>query len=101
MDIPSSHEGVVKEIKVNVGDQVAKDSILLMVEATANAAEEPIKPGPAEEETPKTEAPAVAPTPVTPVGDNDVESQVVVLGSGPGGYTAAFRAAEQLFAQLT
>ncbi len=94
MDIPSSHEGVVKEIKVNVGDQVAKDSILLMVEATANAAEEPIKPGPAEEETPKTEAPAVAPTPVTPVGDNDVESQVVVLGSGPGGYTAAFRAAD-------
>lgn len=94
MDIPSSHEGVVKEIKVNVGDQVAKGSILLMVEAAAGAAEESIKPGPAKEETPKTEEPAVAPTPVTPAGDNDIESQVVVLGSGPGGYTAAFRAAD-------
>jgi dihydrolipoamide dehydrogenase len=94
MDIPSSHEGVVKEIKVNVGDQVAKGSILLMVEAAAGAAEESIKPGPAKEERPKTEEPAVAPTPVTPADDNDIESQVVVLGSGPGGYTAAFRAAD-------
>ncbi len=93
MDIPSSHAGVVKEIKVNVGDQVAKDSVVLLVEAAAASAE-PAKA----EATETTSAPAAeaapAPTPATPTGDNDIDAQVVVLGSGPGGYTAAFRAAD-------
>ncbi len=102
MDIPSSDAGVVKEIKIKVGDKVAKGTPILVLEAEAGASAA----------TPKTEAPKAepapvaapasapaspsvsAPTPAAPQGDNDVTCEVVVLGSGPGGYTAAFRAAD-------
>ena len=95
MDIPSSHAGVVKEIKVSLGDKIARGNLLLMIEAAANAAAEPAKA-----EAPKAEpakdghAAEPAPTTARPTGDNDTDTQVVVLGSGPGGYTAAFRAAD-------
>jgi dihydrolipoamide dehydrogenase len=99
MDIPSSHAGVVKEVKVKIGDKVSKDSVILLIEAEAGQAA-PV----AKAETPKTEAVPAAPapaqaavlaaTPAAPQGDNDVTCEVVVLGSGPGGYTAAFRAAD-------
>jgi dihydrolipoamide dehydrogenase len=95
MDIPSSHAGVVKEIKVSLGDKIARGNLLLMIEAAANAAAEPAKA-----EVPKAEpakdghAAEPAPTTARPTGDNDTDTQVVVLGSGPGGYTAAFRAAD-------
>ena len=100
MDIPSSHAGVVKEIKTKVGDQVAKDSIVIILEASA-ATEAPkaTVPTPAAS-TPASAVPApkpakaAAPVAVPPAGDNDLTGQVVVLGSGPGGYTAAFRAAD-------
>ncbi len=95
MDIPSSHAGVVKELKVAVGDQVAEGTAVLVVEASAEAAAE--TPAPAEspaEPVPAVESPAPAPAAAAPTGDNDVDTQVVVLGSGPGGYTAAFRAAD-------
>jgi len=99
MDIPSSHAGVVKEIKVSVGDQVAQDSVVLVVEAEAAAAEK-AEEKPAEKPAEKAPAPAAepaaapAPKAAVPAGDNDLTTQVVVLGSGPGGYTAAFRAAD-------
>lgn len=97
MDIPSSDAGVVKEIKVKVGDKIAKGSPILVLEAEAASATQTEAP---KAETPKTEAaPATpvsnqAPTPAATQGDNDVSCEVVVLGSGPGGYTAAFRAAD-------
>ncbi|OGV75598.1 MAG: dihydrolipoyl dehydrogenase [Methylotenera sp. RIFCSPLOWO2_02_FULL_45_14] len=93
MDIPSSHAGTVKEVKVKVGDKVAKGSLILLVEAEALAAATPAK---AEISAPVTAAApaAIAPTPAVAVGNNDLSTQVVVLGSGPGGYTAAFRAAD-------
>ena len=95
MDIPSSHAGVVKEIKVSLGDKIAQGNLLLMIEAAANAAAEPAK-AEAPKAEPAKEAHAAAPAPTTarPTGDNDTDTQVVVLGSGPGGYTAAFRAAD-------
>lgn len=104
MDIPSAHTGVVKEVKVNVGDKVAKGALILMVEAPETAAEPSNIESP-KAETPKTEAPAepvkeqtptpaAAPKAATPTGNNDIDTQLVVLGSGPGGYTAAFRAAD-------
>ena len=101
MDIPSSHAGVVKEVKVKVGDKVSKDSLILLLEAEAGASA-PAKSEAKTEakvetkaEAPKAEAaPVAAPTPAAPQGDNDVTCEVVVLGSGPGGYTAAFRAAD-------
>ncbi len=102
MDIPSSHAGTVKEIKVKVGDKVAKGSLILLLDAeaaTATSTEAPAaKPAAAAAVAPKAEpatpAAAPAPTPAVATGDNDLNTEVVVLGSGPGGYTAAFRAAD-------
>ena len=100
MDIPSSDAGVVKEIKIKVGDKVAKGTPILVLEAEAGSA---VKTEAPKAETPKAEAsplaapasaPVSAPTPAAPQGDNDVTCELVVLGSGPGGYTAAFRAAD-------
>lgn len=97
MDIPSSHAGTVKEVKIAVGDKVAKGSLILLVEAEA-AASAPATPKEAPAAAPAapapTAAPASAPTPAAATGNNDVNTQLVVLGSGPGGYTAAFRAAD-------
>jgi len=101
MDIPSSHAGTVKEVKVKVGDKVAKGSLILLLDAEASAgtgAEAPVaKPVATAPAAPKAEpaAPAApAPAPAIATGDNDLNTEVVVLGSGPGGYTAAFRAAD-------
>ena len=99
MDIPSSDAGVVKEIKVKVGDKIAKGSPILVLEAEAASATQTEAP---KAEVPQSEAapaatvsqPAQAPAPFMPQGDNDITCDLVVLGSGPGGYTAAFRAAD-------
>lgn len=90
MDIPSSHAGTVKEVKIAVGDKVAKGTLILLLEAEA-AASAPATP---KEAPAPTAAPISAPIPATATGNNNVNTQLVVLGSGPGGYTAAFRAAD-------
>jgi dihydrolipoamide dehydrogenase len=100
MDIPSSHDGVVKEVKVAVGDKVAKGSLILLVESAAATAEtKPATPAPTTAPAPQaapapTETKTAAPQPAVATGNNDLTCQVMVLGSGPGGYTAAFRAAD-------
>jgi len=95
MDIPSSHAGVVKEIKVKVGDKVAKGSLILLVEAAEVVASAKVEaPVPAAAPTVAPTVAAVAPVVTVAVGASDINTQVVVLGSGPGGYTAAFRAAD-------
>lgn len=94
MDIPSSEAGIVKEIKIKVGEKVAKGTLILLLEAEAHVSAAP------QAEFPKTESPAMAqavaaaPSPSVSTGDDDIHCEVVVLGSGPGGYTAAFRAAD-------
>ncbi len=98
MDIPSPQAGVVKEVKVKVGDKIAKDSLILLLEA-ANVVSAPAAESKKEETTaaPKSilvASPILAPKPAVSAGNNDTSAQVVVLGSGPGGYTAAFRAAD-------
>lgn len=107
MEIPSSHAGVVKELKIKIGDKIAEGSVVLTVEAEAGAAA-PAKaapaPAPAAAPAPapaKAAAPAAAPAaPVaapaasTYSGTVDVECDMLVLGAGPGGYSAAFRAAD-------
>ena len=97
MDIPSSHAGVVKELKVAVGDKVAKGSLVLLLESAETTAS-PAKPAaePVQIKQPESAptAAAQAPAPATATGNNDISCQVMVLGSGPGGYTAAFRAAD-------
>ncbi|AMO35713.1 dihydrolipoyl dehydrogenase [Thauera humireducens] len=88
MDVPSSAAGVVKEVLVAVGDKVAEGAVLLKVESTtASAATSAEAPAP-------TTAPATAPAAAAHGGSADVEYDLVVLGAGPGGYSAAFRAAD-------
>jgi dihydrolipoamide dehydrogenase len=86
MEIPSPGAGVVKEIRLKVGDKVSQGSPILLLEFTgaAPAAEKPAA-------APARPAPAAAPAPA-PKGDFDCD--VVVIGAGPGGYSAAFRAAD-------
>ncbi|GGI20572.1 dihydrolipoyl dehydrogenase [Oxalicibacterium faecigallinarum] len=107
MEIPSSHAGVVKELKVKLGDKVGEGSLLLILEADASEeapAPQEEKPAPvAQAAVPAqsaTAAPATparqaaAPTASSFNGTADIECDMMVLGAGPGGYSAAFRAAD-------
>lgn len=128
MEIPSTHAGVVQELKVKVGDKVNEGSLLLMLDesgagAAAPAAAEKPAEKPAESSKPDAQigAQAVAPTAAAGPTDSyapahkadaaapnavpapnaasysgqvDIECEMMVLGAGPGGYSAAFRSAD-------
>src|SRR5437867_852643 len=94
MEIPSTASGVVKEMKIKLGDKVSEGTVILTLEAEGAAAPAP---------QPAAAAPAAAPTPAAAVpapqaasyaGGADLECDMLVLGAGPGGYSAAFRAAD-------
>ena len=85
MEIPSPGAGVVKELRIKVGDKVSQGSPILLLEGQEARTEAPTRP-----KVPEAPRPA-APTPSTGA---DVECDIVVLGAGPGGYSAAFRAAD-------
>ena len=97
MDIPSSQAGVVKEIKIKVGDKVAKGSLILIIEpeikANATLAKTEL-PAAIVKEVSATKVNTLETKQTPSNGSIDISTQVVVLGSGPGGYTAAFRAAD-------
>ena len=93
MEIPSSDAGVVKELRVKVGDKVSQGSVIALLEAESAAAPSALRPA--------TPAPAPAASKISvPAaakaygGAADMTCDVLVLGSGPGGYSAAFRAAD-------
>ncbi|MEN8656548.1 dihydrolipoyl dehydrogenase [Marivita sp.] len=89
MEVPSPAAGKITEIKVAEGDKVSEGSVIMVIEgADAKAAEAPK----ATEDAPA--APKSVAATGTASGKGDVHAEVVVLGSGPGGYTAAFRAAD-------
>jgi dihydrolipoamide dehydrogenase len=119
LEIPSSHAGVVKELKIKLGDKVSEGSLLLTLEE-AGAAQEAAPAAAPQSAAPAT-APQAAPAPAqasasygasAPAGaapapssapapsassfggQTDIECQMLVLGAGPGGYSAAFRAAD-------
>ena len=109
MEIPSSHAGVVKEVRVKVGDTVNEGSVILSIDAEGAAAAPSPQPSPASgrgSEPPRPapsparagegggEGGASAPIASTYAGGADVECDMLVLGAGPGGYSAAFRAAD-------
>ena len=91
MDVPSPAAGVVKELKVKVGDNVSEGSVLLLLEGEGAAAAPAPKAAPAP-------APAAAAAPAPQAGSYsgsaDIECDMLVLGAGPGGYSAAFRSAD-------
>ncbi len=105
IEIPSPSAGTVKEVLVNVNDKVTQGDLILKLEVTADSSASDIKPDSesSSESTENKEAPveveATVATALTaqaaPAGDSDQHAEVLVLGSGPGGYTAAFRAAEK------
>ena len=100
MDVPAPAAGVVKDLRVKVGDKVSQGTLILTLEAAAAAA--PAKPAtpPAGPAAPKpTAAAPVAPQASAPgaatySGAVDIECEMLVLGAGPGGYSAAFRSAD-------
>jgi dihydrolipoamide dehydrogenase len=97
MEVPAPEAGIVKELRVKLGDKVSEGAVILVLEtdgAGANApAAAPPKPAPA---TTTVAPPPAAPASVSggPAVKGDYQAEVMVLGSGPGGYTAAFRAAD-------
>ncbi|WP_101047411.1 dihydrolipoyl dehydrogenase [Macromonas nakdongensis] len=96
MEIPSSHAGVVKELKVKLGDKVSQGSVVLSleVEGAAAAPVPAAAPAPVAAPVAAPAAPVVAPTAASFGGSADIDCDVLVLGAGPGGYSAAFRAAD-------
>ena len=95
MEIPCSHGGVVKELKVKLGDKVKQGSVVLVLEGEgAAAAPAAAAAAPAAAPAPAPVAAAPAPTASSFGGSADIECDVLVLGGGPGGYSAAFRAAD-------
>jgi dihydrolipoamide dehydrogenase len=123
MEVPSTVAGVVKEIRVKLGEELAEGAVVAVIdtEASAGAAAPAAAPAPATGAAPEAAKPSAAPAaekpsaektpeapaekPATPRGPApnaapatgskaDIEAQVVVIGAGPGGYTAAFRAAD-------
>ncbi|KML54090.1 dihydrolipoamide dehydrogenase [Burkholderia cepacia] len=98
MEVPSDVAGTVKEIKVKAGEKVSQGTVIAIVEASAGAAApakapEPAKPA-AAAPAPAAAAPAPAPQAGSYAGAADIECDMLVLGAGPGGYSAAFRAAD-------
>ncbi len=104
MDVPSPVAGVVKEVLVALGAKVGEGALLIKVESGAVAATTETTAGPRvnPENAAKTETPAAAPAAApmaAPVagshaGGADIECEMLVLGAGPGGYSAAFRSAD-------
>ncbi len=87
LDVPAPVGGVVKELKAKIGDKVSQGSLILMLEVADAAPAQPASTAP--------------PAPTTPSAilnpessKADIQTEVLVLGAGPGGYTAAFRAAD-------
>ncbi|MBX9297279.1 dihydrolipoyl dehydrogenase [Chromobacterium vaccinii] len=100
MEVPAEAAGTVKEVRVAVGGKVSEGDVVVILEAAGAAAAAPaeVKPvettGVASATTQAGFAPQAAPVAATHSGGADVECDVMVLGGGPGGYSAAFRAAD-------
>ncbi|KUO60151.1 MAG: dihydrolipoamide dehydrogenase [Alphaproteobacteria bacterium BRH_c36] len=90
MEIPSPHGGRIVEIKVAVGDKVSEGSVIVTMDAEGAAAVS--EASAASSATPAAATPA--PMAATHTGTADITCEMLVLGAGPGGYSAAFRAAD-------
>jgi len=91
MDIPSSDSGTIKEMKIAVGDQASEGTVICLMEVEGAAA---AATPPAAAKSAPAAAAATAPASASHGGSADISCQMLVLGAGPGGYTAAFRASD-------
>jgi dihydrolipoamide dehydrogenase len=104
MDVPSPAAGTVKELKLKVGDKVSEGSVILTLDSAAAGAAKPASaaaakamppaPPPSSTAGPGSTASAPAPGAATYTGKADIDCEMLVLGAGPGGYSAAFRSAD-------
>ena len=94
MDVPSPAAGTVKEVRIKVGDKVAEGTLVLMLEVGAEKVGAGATATPAQPAPPAAAAPTPVPAAATHAGTADIECDLMVLGAGPGGYSAAFRAAD-------
>ncbi len=93
MDVPSSVAGVVREVKVKLGDKLSEGAVVALIES-GGTAEATAKPVAAAAGAPPASA-ALVPQAAAPItGSADLECEMLVLGAGPGGYSAAFRSAD-------
>jgi len=92
MDVPAPAGGRVREIRVKIGDKVSQGTLIVTLEGAGAAAAPAPAAAPAQPAA-AAAAPAAAPAAAF-AGKADVECEVVVLGAGPGGYSAAFRSAD-------
>ena len=95
LDVPAPAGGVVKEIKAKVGDKVSQGSLILMLEVADAVPAQPASTAPTAPPAPPAQSSAPRSAPSNPESSKaDIQTEVLVLGAGPGGYTAAFRAAD-------
>jgi dihydrolipoamide dehydrogenase len=102
MDVPATASGVVQELRVGKGDRVSKDSLIALLAADggdtvkiASPSETVVPEKPLPSAVPSAApVPAAGPAPRTEEPAADISTPLLVIGAGPGGYTAAFRAAD-------
>ena len=92
MEVPATSAGKVIEVVVKVGSKLNEGDLILKLEVVGETAAAPAPAAPAAEAAPAAAAPTAAAA--VAKADGEIECDVVVLGAGPGGYTAAFRAAD-------
>jgi dihydrolipoamide dehydrogenase len=93
MDVPAPFAGTVTQLSVGIGDRVSQGSLLLLLEGGgSNGSSDGAAPESVADE--ESEPAPAAPSPPPSSDDSEHDAQVLVLGAGPGGYTAAFRAAD-------
>jgi len=91
MDVPSTVAGTVSDVLIQLGSRVSEGAILIKVEAGAAPA---VNPESAPKSASTAAVPVVLPAATSHGGSADIECEMLVLGAGPGGYSAAFRAAD-------
>ncbi|MBS1174181.1 MAG: lpdA [Burkholderiaceae bacterium] len=100
LDVPSSHAGIIKEIKVKVGDKISEGSIVVVLETSETTAAATPQIATTATEPQSATTPVAPSIPAAPMTDeiadtpHDLACEILVLGAGPGGYSAAFRAAD-------
>ena len=95
MEVPCTAAGVLKEWKVKVGDGVSEGQVIAVLEAAVDAPATTSAPADASPAAVAPSAPPAAnPAPAAATSSADMQCQLVVLGAGPGGYSAAFRGAD-------